>query len=242
MSLDNLNTIVSKNKKSLTFIAISGVAGALIAAGGTVAAGEAVATGGVATAGGTAAAGGAATTGGVATAGGTVAAGGATIGWVVGGVLLGTLITLTIINSKFPHLREKILNKPTKKKESSSKYFSLLLITTSNKLKTNNIKDKNYNKTVQSETIKSLINESRYFLIENEDIDTLKDAKTSVELPDIDEDNLFILKIKGQGNADIGKYQTKSWMRDSITSKTCQIENVLHLLDASIAEKFVRTV
>lgn len=137
------------------------------------------------------------------------------------------------------------LIKPDKKQEKSLKYLSLLLITTSEKIRdkieVDNIKNGECNKSVSLETVKNLINTSRYFLIENTDT-ILEEAKTSTTLPDLDKDNLFILKITGQGRYDIGKYNTKLWLRDSITSETCQIEKVLHLLDASIAEKFVPTI
>ena len=129
--------------------------------------------------------------------------------------------------------------------DKSPKHFSLLLITTSEKIRDkveiDNIADGDCNKPISLETVKNLINTSRYFLIENADT-ILKEAKTSTTLPDFNKDNLFILKITGQGKYDIGKYNTKLWLRDSITSETCQIEKVFHLLDASIAEKFVPTI
>lgn len=126
------------------------------------------------------------------------------------------------------------------KKDKVPKEFILLIITTSEKIR-DNIINGEFNKPISLETVKNLINTSRYFLIENADT-ILEEAKTSTTLPDLDKDNLFILKVIGQGRYDIGKYNTKLWLRDSITSETCQIEKVLHLLDASIAEKFVPTI
>lgn len=124
--------------------------------------------------------------------------------------------------------------------------FSLLLITTSEKLKGKTEASKaingEYNQAVQLETVKNLINTSRYFLIENTSHNTLQEAKTSDVLPDLEKDNLFILKITGQGKHNIATCKTKLALRDSITSESCKIEKVLHLLDARIAERFVPTI
>lgn len=88
-----------------------------------------------------------------------------------------------------------------------------------------------------------LINDSRYFLLEKEGSNMLVKASTVKEKsPDFDKENLFILKITGKSTTDINKYPTKSWLRDNIISETCQIEAVLRLLDASIAENFVPTI
>lgn len=123
------------------------------------------------------------------------------------------------------------------KKEDSPIDFSLLLI-----IKSTKIKGKAGNKTINIDDVKTLINDSRYFLVEKQGENTLKEAKTSAELPDLNKDRLFILKITGQATPDISKYPTKSWLRDNITSETCQLEAVLHLLDGSIAERFVPTI
>jgi hypothetical protein len=50
------------------------------------------------------------------------------------------------------------------------------------------------------------------------------------------------LKITGQGEHDIAMRKTKLGLRDSITSESCKIEKVFHLLDARIAEKFIPTI
>jgi hypothetical protein len=124
--------------------------------------------------------------------------------------------------------------------------FSLLLITTSEKLKgkieVSKAINGEYNNTIQLEIVKNLINTSRYFLIENTSNNTLQEAKTSDVLPDIEKDNLFILKITGQGKHNIAACKTKLALRDSITSESCKVEKVLHLLDARIAEKFIPTI
>lgn len=128
----------------------------------------------------------------------------------------------------------------------SSKPFSLLLITTSNKLKGNidpqSIDGGEYNKSIEIDVLKGLINSSRYFLIENDNDDMLEEAVTNVEIPDFDKENNFILKITGEGASNIRQHKTKSWLRENITSETCRIEKVYRLLDASIAEKFVPTI
>lgn len=118
------------------------------------------------------------------------------------------------------------------------KSFSLLLIINSKKLK--NIIER---KTIQLNELRILINDSRYFLLEKEDSNMLVKASTvKEESPDFNKENLFILKITGRSTAEINKYPTKSWLRDNIISETCQIEAVLRLLDASIAENFVPTI
>lgn len=121
-----------------------------------------------------------------------------------------------------------------------------MLITTSEK-----IRDKievgkaingEYNQSVQTEIVKNLIKTSRYFLIEDANNNILSTAKTSDNLPDIAKDNLFILKITGKGKYNISTQKTKLGLRDSITSENCNIEKVLHLLDARITEKFIQTI
>ena len=129
-------------------------------------------------------------------------------------------------------------------REKKHEPFLLLLIITSDKLKEyfdpSKINNNEYN--IKLDEVKNLINDSRYFLIEDAGSDTLKKANTNVEIPDFSKENNFILKITGQGTPDIGKYPTKSWLRDNITSEICKIEKVLRLLDASIAKKFVPTL
>ena len=124
--------------------------------------------------------------------------------------------------------------------------FSLLLITTSPKLRgkidIDNVTNGEYNQSVGLEIVKNLINTSRYFLIDNTGNGTLQEAKTSTALPDLEKDNLFILKITGKGQHDIATCKTKLGLRDSITSETCKIEKVLYLLDARVAEKFIPTI
>lgn len=124
--------------------------------------------------------------------------------------------------------------------------FSLLLIIASDKLKEkveiSKITEGDYNQYIQMETIKSLINTSRYFHIEDDNNSLLSKAKVSDELPDLEKDNLFILKITGQGEHDIAMRKTKLGLRDSITSGSCKIEKVFHLLDTRIAEKFIPTI
>lgn len=144
---------------------------------------------------------------------------------------------IKIINQDHPNQKEK---------QKAVTEFSLLLITTSEKLKgkieVSKAINGEYNQLVQLETIKNLINTSRYFLIENSSNNTLQEAKTSDILPNLEKDNLFILKITGQGKHNIATCKTKLALRDSITSESCNIEKVLHLLDARIAEKFTPTI
>lgn len=153
--------------------------------------------------------------------------------------------------------REKLLDKVDsvfrqtspknkQKEEILDKNFSLLLITTSEKLRgkiaIDNITDGECNQSAGLETVRNLINTSRYFLVDNTGNGTLQKVKTSTTLPDLEKDNLFILKITGKGKHDIATCKTKLGLRDSITSETCNIEKVLHLLDARIADKFVPTI
>lgn len=124
--------------------------------------------------------------------------------------------------------------------------FSLLLITTAEKIRgsidVSAGLNGEYNQEVSLETVKKLINTSRYFLIENAEDNILSIAKTSDNLPDLEKDNFFILKITGKGKHNIATCKTKLGLRDSITSEPCKIEKVLHLLNAGIAEKFIATI
>ncbi len=144
---------------------------------------------------------------------------------------------VTAFKSNFPNQEEK---------QTDTTNFSLLLITTSEKIRNRingtNVIDGEYNQSVELEVAKNLINTSRYFLIDNAENSTLQEAKTSDTLPDLEKDNLFILKITGQGKHNIATCKTKLALRDSITSESCKIEKVLHLLDARIAEKFIPTI
>lgn len=178
---------------------------------------------------------------------------------VITGIIIGVAIIYKMklnINNPFSNTREKFFptltqdpqnNKANKqKKERLDNIFSLLLITTSEKLRgkieVSKIINGEYNQPVQLEIVKHLINTSRYFLIEDTDNNILSVAKTSDNLPDLEKDSLFILKITGQGKHNIAACKTKLALRDSITSESCKIEKVLHLLDARIAEKFIPTI
>lgn len=137
------------------------------------------------------------------------------------------------------------LIKPGKSKNESPISFSLLLITTSEKLEgkidLDNVNNGERNIIIQQDETKTLINDSRYFLL-NADIGDILTEATSTELPSIEKKSLFIVKIKGEGTPEISKYQNKSWLQENITSKNCEIKTVLHLLDVSIAEKFCSTI
>ncbi len=140
----------------------------------------------------------------------------------------------------------RVFTKNKQKEEILDKNFSLLLITTSEKLRgkieISKVINGEGNRSVEREIVKNLINTSRYFLVENTNNSLLNEAKTSTTLPDLEKDSLFILKITGKGKHDIATCKTKLGLRDSIISETCNIEKVLHLLDARIADKFVPTI
>lgn len=149
---------------------------------------------------------------------------------VIGGIAIGAIASNKAVEQIITEKLTSSANKTTSQKE-----FSLLLIVSSDKLKEIPPKE------INLDNLKSIINSSSYFLLENDPSDILERAKTSTELPDLDKSSNFLLKITGTGTSDIGKYETKSWLRDNITSTSFPVE-VFHLLDASIADKFVRTV
>lgn len=129
-------------------------------------------------------------------------------------------------------------------KSSDDFSFSLILIMTSGKLKKiiGLSQDGTHKPSVSSDEVRQLLEDSFYFVLENKSDDILKDAKLGSVTPDLTKENLFVVKINGQGASEIGKYQTKGWIKNNITSDTCSIEQVSHLLDASISSKFIPTI
>lgn len=187
----------------------------------------------------------------------------ATTGIIIGIGIIYTMKSKSKKSSRFASITEPLSNVSEKissvfkqnpqnnkankhKEERLDNNFSLLLITTSEKLRgkieVSKVLNGEYNQPVQLEIVKNLINTSRYFLIKDTENNILSVATTSDNLPDLEKDNLFILKITGQGKHNIATCETKLGLRDSITSETCKIEKVLHLLDASIAKEFIPTI
>ncbi|MDX9989705.1 hypothetical protein [Thiothrix unzii] len=156
------------------------------------------------------------------------------------------LIVKPFLNHIYNPVKDLISGFRSSKDKTQTNDFTLILITTSNKIEGNiHFKeDGSYESDVSLDNVKNLINESRYFLLENENMNIIAEAEAQVrpEKPDFTLDNNFIIKITGQGTIDIGNYPTKSWLRDNITSDNCQVEKVLRLLDGNIFEKFVLTI